>query len=246
MPLALPHQIIPLWNEVAKWTAGPLRHALVAEGRAAIHATGSLGLDLLNVLCRKDLFEVTNPIGDGPLWQVCSVQVHESTLRLCDERHVLHFLGSGALHEHVDVLDVQSTSAEDVTSRAQPRKLSLARTLPRKIVGQAAENSAALRPSSQNRIPELLGEHPDELVGPGRPSLKQLRRQGAVSVLFVCLEQPLQVLDVCWVRLMTFGWLHTRDLDARRQHFLLELLLWIPDPGHSTAHASCKVVTNWS
>mmetsp|Transcript_14150 Transcript_14150/g.33364 ORF Transcript_14150/g.33364 Transcript_14150/m.33364 type:complete len:313 (-) Transcript_14150:4226-5164(-) len=247
MPLPLSDQIVPLWDEVAERAAGPLCHVLVAEGGATVHAAARLCLHLLHVLLGQDFLEVADSLLGASLGQVRSLELDKAAGALGNQSHILHLLWPGALLEdcgHILHIETSCRVNRCFAPAAASGELPDITEFAWQIVLDAAQHSVALLVCSHHSGHELLGEASGELRSSCWPLLQQLCGQLAVSVVPVCLQQLLQVVQLIWIRIMGLGWVNAGDLQGVRKDLLLELVLWVPDPDHAAAHASSEVVAH--
>mmetsp|Transcript_41597 Transcript_41597/g.116084 ORF Transcript_41597/g.116084 Transcript_41597/m.116084 type:complete len:589 (+) Transcript_41597:1157-2923(+) len=242
LPVALLHQRVPLGDQVAEGAARPLRHGLVAEGGAAVHAPRGLCPHRLLVLVGVDLHEVPGAGLDVALGDLGPGELHEAVVALEGLLHVdFRPLGEGGT-----VLDVEGGELESIL-RGLPVLLYLGRFhghVDLRQPGPEPLRVGLALVALEHRPLEVRWEHTHELGQRLGPPGEDVARDRAAGQPRVRPEQLLQVLRVPRIGLVALAGGHASELHHLHVHVPLELELRVPHPRDAAAHAGGEVAAS--
>mmetsp|Transcript_139258 Transcript_139258/g.353066 ORF Transcript_139258/g.353066 Transcript_139258/m.353066 type:complete len:391 (-) Transcript_139258:4413-5585(-) len=255
MPTPIADELVPFRDEVPKRATGLRGDALVAEWSPAVHASGRLRANLLLILPGKNLPEVLNAVLLGPLWQLGSVQGHESPVIFHHLVKILrHFLRPEALLENGShVLDVHLASRGCRLLQGQwilagrPSRLfgcGIAGERREEVVDQRKGRWLPRSLRLLRHLHEIHWEDAGHLARTLRPPSQNSLGHCAACEFVMSLHQLVQILELLRVSAMWAARVDRADIDGRRQAALSEAAIGVPHPKDSAAHACGHIVTH--
>mmetsp|Transcript_21740 Transcript_21740/g.51703 ORF Transcript_21740/g.51703 Transcript_21740/m.51703 type:complete len:294 (+) Transcript_21740:1216-2097(+) len=202
-PGTLSDQVVPFRDEIPERASGLVRYGLVAEGRAAVHAAGSLGLNSHLVFLCQDFFKVRNTFLNSSLREVAAIHLQEASVGSCHQLGILDLLWTVSLRrllEESHVFNVHADGNRVILEGTSPDLRLLANALLARMVIERLLRGEVLAHRAYRRVLapingcldcgfEVLWEDTHKLGHARRPALQNFVSLFAVGPALMSIEE---------------------------------------------------------